>query len=183
MTELTRRLALTQTTSGNASAQAILKRLIRLPRRTNSLEQDALADVIQLIAVALRGGVGYFEALEWVSVRCSGAIRVELETMMQMVKLGDSPAISLMQYESSSQIPALRELALKLALADQLGSPVADQLEELAASLSAAQRAELGAAGSAKENQILLPLVFLVLPITVVFAIYPSLQFLSFTTL
>lgn len=181
MSELSNRLSLPAPVSQRSHVTKVLPKMF--VKRFRQPDLDSLAEVIQLIAICVRGGLGYLEALQWVAAKTSGFMREELDSMMQFVRVGDSPALSLMQYESASQLAAFRELALKLALADQLGSPVADQLEELAQSLSASKRAQLSAIGAAKENQILLPLIFVVLPITVLFAIYPSMQFLQFSTI
>jgi tight adherence protein C len=75
--------------------------------------------------------------------------------------------------------PALDELALKLQVSLQFGTPLAEQLTLLVGTnrsfIASAQLAE----SAKRENLMLLPLVFLILPITVVFALFPSLQYLS----
>jgi tight adherence protein C len=69
---------------------------------------------------------------------------------------------------------------MKLALADQLGTPVVSQLSSLSMALRENQLTRTREIATAKESRIMLVLVFLVLPITVLFAVFPSLQFLQF---
>ena len=146
--------------------------------RRDSLQQ--LPDLIDLMASVLSSGVGYREALEWVTARSSGQMRVQFAQLLAALKVGDSLSDSLLAYESSQSNPALRELALKLALAEQLGTGVTQQLVSLASSVRAEYLVDLRALGSKKETQLLLPLVFMVLPITVLFAFYPSAYLLQF---
>ncbi len=139
-----------------------------------------LPDAVELLSSVLSSGVGYREGVMWVATRCSGQVQVELQQIIEAMNVGDSISQSLLQYESDQKDPSLRELALKLALADQLGTSVSNQLISLATALRAEYLVEFRKTGSTKETQLLMPLVFLVLPVTVLFALYPSVQFLRF---
>jgi tight adherence protein C len=118
--------------------------------------------------------------LNWVTSRASGQIRIDFARLTDALNVGDSISNSLLEYEASQSNPALRELALKLALSDQLGTPITEQLISLATALRAEYLVEFRKGGARKETRLLLPLVFLVLPVTVLFAVYPSAQFLQF---
>jgi tight adherence protein C len=89
----------------------------------------------------------------------------------------------LFEYEHQQKHPAFRELALKLALSDQLGTQVTSQLISLATALRGEGITEFRKLGAKKETYLLMPLVFLVLPITVLFALVPSVQFLQFSSI
>lgn len=183
MSELTTRLRLRsarQTTSFllPASWQEALAAISKNSTSSQILQQ--LPDLIELLSCTLHGGAGYREALNWVTSRASGQMRIEFAQLTEALNIGDSVSHSLLDYEASQSNPALRELALKLALADQLGTPVTEQLISLATALRAEYLVEFRKVGSKKETRLLLPLVFLVLPVTVLFAVYPSAQFLQF---
>jgi tight adherence protein C len=139
-----------------------------------------LPDAIELIAAVLGSGVGHREAFIWVSARCSGQIKLELAQLVDTLGVGDSTSQSLLDYESTQKHPALRELALKLALSEQLGTSVTNQMVSLATALRGEAYSDFRKVGSKKETHLLMPLVFLVLPVTVLFALYPSVQFLQF---
>ena len=64
-------------------------------------------------------------------------------------------------------------------VAIEFGSPLVEQFEVFAHSLSRAFEQELITVATKKENTMLLPLVFLILPITIVFALFPSLEYLQ----
>ncbi|MEY4391126.1 MAG: hypothetical protein RLZZ400_869 [Actinomycetota bacterium] len=158
--------------------------LLRLRRRFRRRHNPAgMPDFLMLLASCLRGGAGYAESLEWIRARSNGDLRAELDSMLSYFEVGDTVANALLRFESKSQVPDLKEVALKLALADQLGSPVVSALEAMTDSSSATNDAALIAIGTKRENQMLYPLVFLVLPVTVLFVVFPSLQFLQLANL
>ena len=103
--------------------------------------------------------------------------------MLAHFQVGATPAQSLLAFELQTSNEDLRELAMKLALAEQIGSPVAKTIDAMSESSAASEGARLIASGAKKENLLLYPLVFLILPVTVLFVIFPSLQFIDFSYL
>jgi tight adherence protein C len=71
------------------------------------------------------------------------------------------------------------EFTSKLILSLKRGNPLAEMIREQAASARSEIRNELLKQAGRNETRMLIPLVFLILPITVLFAIYPSLQLLN----
>ena len=74
---------------------------------------------------------------------------------------------------------AVREFANKISIALARGTPLALAFNSLSETLRARQANALLAKAGSNETKMLIPLVTLVLPTTVIFAIYPSFQFLS----
>lgn len=182
MNELGQRLKLTY---APVHSQSNFLRLLQLGNRRagNNDVLDQLPDVIEVLAACLRGGMPLIDSLEWVSKRSSGSIASEFSDLLVAKAAGDTTTTALLNYESHQTDPHLRELAMKLALAEQLGSPVAGQLVALAQSLRMTRLSRLREIGAKKETRMMIPLVSLVLPVTVLFAVYPSLQFLQFQSL
>jgi tight adherence protein C len=75
--------------------------------------------------------------------------------------------------------PGIREFANKLSIALTRGTPLAGALVALSETLRIKQANALLAKAGSNETKMLIPLVTLVLPTTVIFAIYPSVQFLG----
>ena len=69
-----------------------------------------------------------------------------------------------------------------IAIAVERGTPLADVLHAQAADVREAGRAALIEAGARKEVLMMVPVVFLVLPVTVVFAFWPGLVGLRLVT-
>jgi tight adherence protein C len=95
------------------------------------------------------------------------------------LELGGNLQDELGQLRVSQKSPALDELVLKLQVSLQFGTPLAEQLALLVHTNRSLIASEQLAESAKRENLMLLPLVFLILPITVVFAVFPSLQYLS----
>jgi len=149
--------------------------------RSESL--DSLADAIDLVSICVRSGLPLVEALEWVQKRLVGPRLTNFSDILRPTETGESLARALLDFEAKQSDSHLREFAMKLALADQLGSPVAAQLNSFASALRANQLIRNKEIATKREQRVTLILVFLVLPITVLFAVYPSLQFLQLQTL
>jgi tight adherence protein C len=62
------------------------------------------------------------------------------------------------------------------------GTPLADVLHSQAADVREASRRALLETGARKEVAMMVPVVFLVLPVTVLFSLYPGLVGLSFVS-
>lgn len=69
-----------------------------------------------------------------------------------------------------------------LAVALERGTPLVEVLHAQAADVRDAARRELMEVGGRKEVSMMIPVVFLVLPVTVIFAFYPGLVGLSLTS-
>jgi len=67
-----------------------------------------------------------------------------------------------------------------MAVAIERGTPLADVLRAQAADVRALSKRQLLESGGRKEIAMMVPVVFLVLPITILFALYPGL--LAITT-
>jgi tight adherence protein C len=77
----------------------------------------------------------------------------------------------------------VRELATKLSLASANGSAVTELVEEYVQSAVLQLKASLLERAGKNETKMMIPVVFIILPITVMFAIFPSLTILQSTFL
>ena len=68
-----------------------------------------------------------------------------------------------------------------IVIAVERGTPLADVLRAQAQDVREEGRRAVMEAGGRKEIAMMVPVVFLVLPITVLFAVYPGFSFLNFT--
>lgn len=138
-------------------------------------ELNQVAAIATSTSLALRGGVGVVAALHLAVRNASGSIAEKVRLAVRAIELGESPDVAL------SATGPLEEFYSKLLSAQQLGSGVADQLDDFVESLLQDGASEQLRASHANETRMLIPLVFLILPVTVVFALYPSLQMLNQT--
>jgi tight adherence protein C len=80
-----------------------------------------------------------------------------------------------------TSVPSLTRFVDGLAIAVERGTPLADVLRAQATDVREAGKQALLEAGGRKEIAMMIPVVFLVLPVTVLFAAYPALVSLTFT--
>jgi|GEM_PF-1677793 len=140
-----------------------------------------LPDLVDLLAVALSSGEGLYSALVRVSERASGAVADDLKRVVLGVQLGGSLSAELAAWSTRANSRQIAELCTKLQLALSRGTPLAEMLADQAGSLRAEVQQVIAKKAGQNETRMLVPLIFLILPITVMFAVYPSLQILSIT--
>jgi tight adherence protein C len=139
-----------------------------------------LPEVLDLLVVNLRAGDGIYRSFSSVVTRCEGELAKELTRVLRAVQFGAAFGDEIKTVAISIPQPQVIEFTNKIALALERGTPLAQMLSELSASTRAEIRNLLLRQAGKNETRMLIPLVFLILPITVLFAIYPSLELLNF---
>lgn len=146
------------------------------PKRTSL--RFSLLDVATALGMLLAAGLPVTVAIAWLTPRTSGEIGRLLAAMSENLELGADVIAELDAWAEYGD-PGLSELAEKLKLMLERGAGVSAQVIELAISLRAALYRELLAKAGSNETKMLIPTVFLILPITVLFALFPSLMVLQ----
>lgn len=138
-----------------------------------------LPDILDLLAVALSAGDGLYSALSRVVPRGSGLVATQLQEALRALDLGSSLEAEMATLAERLPHRQIAEFAGKVTLALRRGSPLAQLLREQAASARAEIQVQLLKKSGGNETKMMVPLVFLILPVTVLFAVYPSLQLLN----
>jgi tight adherence protein C len=138
-----------------------------------------MAQYVSMMAVALDSGLTIAGALESVFTKATGSFATRIVKLLRALDLGANLYDELEALSSRTRHPSEVEFTMKLMVAIEFGSPLVEQFEVFAHSLSRAFEQELITVATKKENTMLLPLVFLILPITIVFALFPSLEYLQ----
>jgi tight adherence protein C len=150
----------------------------QLSRTIRRREERMLAEfptIAELLALAVTAGEGPLPALERVASTARGELSGEIAAMLSAVRAGAPIATALVAMADRTGLPALTRFAEGVAVALERGTPLADVLRAQAQDVREAGRRALMEAGGKKEVAMLVPVVFLVLPVTVVFAVFPSL--------
>lgn len=150
--------------------------------RQMQLNQE-LPDAIELLALAVGAGESLYAALGRVASRCTQVTGEELSRLMEEIDSGGSLAPRLSSWRSRTDSDILAHLVDAIVSALERGSPLAEVLREQVADSRAQARNQLLAQGGKKEVWMMVPVVFLILPLTVVFALYPGLVALQMTGL
>jgi tight adherence protein C len=133
-----------------------------------------LPDFTEAVALLLQTGLPVGVALSWLQPRMTGELGKELSIVINNIGLGADLAAELSEAATRIGHEGFHELVEKLSMSLDRGAPVAEQTMQLAYSLRQEQgRGLLRQAGSS-ETKMLIPTVFVILPVTVLFAVFPS---------
>jgi tight adherence protein C len=98
------------------------------------------------------------------------------------VRTGEPVGAAFDRMAARTGLPLVSRFAQGVAVAVERGTPLADVLHAQAADVREAGRRELIEAAARREVLMMVPVVFLVLPVTVLFAFWPGVVGLSLTT-
>jgi tight adherence protein C len=147
---------------------------MRVRRREERLLAE-LPTIAELLALAVAAGESPPAALERVASTARGELAAEIRRMVAEVRAGAPVTTALTALADRSGLPPLSRFAEGVVVALERGTPLADVLRNQANDVREAGRRALLEAGGRKEILMMVPVVFLVLPVTVVFAVFPSL--------
>jgi len=156
----------------------VLLRENRLTAQAVGRERRILEEfptVAELLALAVAAGEGPVQALDRVVARSRGELSFELGQVLAEVRTGMPVGRALDTMASRSGLPVVSRFAEGMAVAVERGTPLADVLHAQAADVRESARRGLIEAGARKEVLMMVPVVFLVLPVTVLFAFWPGL--------
>jgi tight adherence protein C len=139
-----------------------------------------LPEIIDLLVVSLKAGNGIYRSFATVIPRSDGALALELAKALKAVEFGAAFGNEIKETSKALPHPQVVEFVNKVSLALERGTPLAQMLSEQGVSVRAEIKSRLLKQAGRNETRMLIPLVFLILPITVLFAIYPSLELLNF---
>lgn len=154
----------------------------RLTAEVARREQRMLAElpaVAEMLALAVAAGEGPASAIERVTRLAHGELVGELRRVLAEVRAGVPLVTALDATMRRTTLPALSRFIDGIVIAIERGTPLADVLRAQASDVREAARRSLLDAAGRKEIAMLVPVVFLVLPTTVAFALFPGFYNLS----
>lgn len=160
--------------AGVIAAVAYDARLTHAARSRVGRIQDELPTVLEFLALCLSAGEGILDSLRRVSDVGAGELTGELRGVVLAVGTGSSLSEALGRLSARLEIAALSRSLDQLIAAIDRGAPLAHVLHSQA--LDAREDAKRGLIERAgrKEIYMLVPLVFLILPLSVLFAVFPG---------
>ena len=170
---------------GIAFAAGVLLRENRLTSQAVDRERKILTEfptVAELLALSVAAGESPVGALTRVVERSRGELSADLSRVLAEVRTGVPVGQAFDALAARTGLPLVARFAEGIAVAVERGTPLADVLHAQAADVREAGRRELIETAARKEVFMMVPVVFLVLPITVMFAFWPGLIGLSLTT-
>ncbi|MCU1558613.1 MAG: Tight adherence protein [Microbacteriaceae bacterium] len=138
-----------------------------------------LPTVLEFLTLSLSAGEGILDAIRRVSRVSRGELAAELSGVVAAVNTGLPLAESLSDLAHGVQHAALTRCIEQITGALERGTPLAEVLRAQAQDARDEGKRELLEVAGKKEVAMLVPLVFLILPITIVFAIFPGIAVLQ----
>lgn len=134
--------------------------------------------VAELLALAVGAGESPVGALERVASTTRGELSGELHRTLADARSGVPLARALERMADRTSLPSVVRFTEGASVAVERGTPLAEVLRAQAQDAREVGRRALMETGGKKEVLMMIPVVFLILPITVLFAIFPGLAVL-----
>lgn len=162
----------------------VLARDTHLTSQVRARERQVVAEfptVAELLALSVAAGESPVGALDRVVRRTHGALSRDLARVLAEIRTGEPVAAAFDRMAATTGVPVVARFAQGVAVAVERGTPLADVLHAQAADVREAGRRDLIESAARREVLMMVPVVFLVLPVVVLFAFWPGVVGLSLT--
>ncbi|CAN2177934.1 TadB Flp pilus assembly protein TadB [Candidatus Nanopelagicaceae bacterium] len=156
-----------------------LSKKVKLQRRMIDAEFPA---VIEMYSLALSAGETPLVAMERIATSATGSLSKEFATVVAQVKDGKAFHLALDEMGRGIDSVSIRRFVDSLIIATLRGTPLIEVLQRHAEEARQSQRNRVMGAAAKAEISMMIPVVFLILPISILFALWPSLANLNLFT-
>lgn len=161
-----------------AAAAGVLARDWWLTQSVSRHHGEILAEfpvIAEMLALAVTAGEGPLGAIDRVTRLAQGNLAGQLRSILADTRAGAPLQQALLAARDRARLEVLSRFLDGMAVAIERGTPLADVLRAQAADVRALGKRQLLEAGGRKEILMMVPVVFVILPITIVFAFFPGL--------
>jgi tight adherence protein C len=158
-------------------AAGVVARDYTLTQEVARREQRMLSEfptVAEMLALAVGAGEGPVSALERVTRTSKGELSKELGLALAQARAGATLVSALEDLAARTSLPTLARFVDGVAVAVERGTPLADVLRAQAVDVREASKRALLESGGKKEVAMMVPVVFFILPVTMLFALFPG---------
>lgn len=135
---------------------------------------DELPGLIQMLTLMISAGISPLRAIELLSVRTNSYLSSEMRFVIERVRLGDSSSQALDAFARRVNTLESRRFSNAISMALERGSPLIPVLTALVGDARSEEKNRLLRRAGKSEIALMVPVVFLLLPISVLFALFPS---------
>lgn len=166
-------------TSGIALYYLIDWQLSQEVKKYQQRIEDEFPAVVEMLTLALSAGETPLGAITRISKRAHGLIGNEFELVISAVRNGTPFHVALDAFSRRIDSIVIRRFIDALITAMLRGAPLIDVLSRHASEARSLQRNLLMDKAGKAEISMMIPVVFLILPISILFALYPSMTHLN----
>ena len=140
----------------------------------------ALPGAVDVLSLSVEAGLEFLTAIQRLVERGGmGALREELATILNDIRLGKSRADALKSFSQRVEIPEVSSFVSVLVQADMLGASIGPVLQQQAERMRVERFQRAEKAGARASQKILFPLVLFIFPAVLIVIIGPvALQFI-----
>ncbi len=148
-------------------------------RRRQALMLAEFPALAELMALAVGAGESAASALDRVARSSNGVLSAEFGKVLAQTRTGTPLVQALNDFSARVNVAALSRFVDGISVAINRGTPLAEVLRAQAQDVRDVAKRELMESAGRKEIAMMVPLIFGVLPLTVVFAVFPGLALLQ----
>lgn len=135
--------------------------------------------VAELMALAVGAGDSTIGAIERVAASSRGDLAQELEATLMDIRAGSTLTQALHGLSSRVELNAMTRFVDAITVAAERGTPLSEVMRAQAQDVRDSAKRELMEMAGRKEIAMMVPVVFGILPLTIVFAVYPGLSLID----
>ncbi len=150
----------------------------RYEARSNQIEQEFPA-IVEMLTLAVGAGESPVSAIRKISLRANGQLAQELRFVVGKVEEGRSFASVLDEFSRRIDSDQIRRFVDSLVISLSRGTSLFDTLNHSAQEARNKEKNLLLAKAGKSDILMMIPVIFLILPISILFALYPSLTNLN----
>lgn len=135
--------------------------------------------IAELMALAVGAGESTIGAIERVSATSKGDLADEFSSLLADIRAGTPMAAALHRMAERVDLNAMTRFVDAITVASERGTPLAGVMRAQAQDVRDAAKRELMETAGRKEISMMIPVVFGILPLTILFAVYPGLSLID----
>lgn len=176
--EVLRILSISNYTKQQVHLTKVLRIITRSQINQAELNQE-LSKILQMLAIMISAGESSIAALRYISERSSGRLATLIKASLENYNNNGNLFNTLEFVSSATNSAQVRRLLNAIRISSERGSPMLDTLQNQVRSLNKEIKVNLLNKAGKSEIALLVPVVFLILPTSILFAVWPSIYGLS----
>ena len=176
--EVLRILSISNYTKQQVHLTKVLRIITRSQINQAELNQE-LSKILQMLAIMISAGESSIAALRYISERSSGRLATLIKASLENYNNNGNLFSTLEFVSSATNSAQVRRLLNAIRISSERGSPMLDTLQNQVRSQNKEIKVNLLNKAGKSEIALLVPVVFLILPTSILFAVWPSIYGLS----
>lgn len=161
-----------------ATERGLTKRVLQ---RREVIESE-FPSLIEILTLAIGAGESPSMAVKRIAGRATGVLPSEFMQITKEIENGKSFTFALDSLSRRTKSPVVRRFADSMAIAISRGTPLVETLIHSIRETRSAERIKMLNIAAKAEIAMMIPVVFLILPISILFAMFPSMASLDLFT-